>query len=85
MCDERRSLADRGEGRRLDRPAQRRRKTDGPDNPERVLLEAPARVADRANDAVVDVGPAAERIDEVRRRLGRLPSPGQGIHREVAT
>ena len=66
--DERGLVADRGQRVRLHAEPQRRREPDGPDHPERVLLEAGFGVADRPQDPPGDVGPAAERIDE--RRIG---------------
>ena len=90
VADERRGRLDRGEGPRLDRPAERGREPDGPDDPERILLEPLARLADRPDRASDDVRLAAERIDQAWPRPRAIPgdvgsgAPGQGVHREVA-
>ena len=61
-----------------------RREADGPDHPERVLLEPGRRVADGPQDPAGDVGSAAERIDERgacgdprRRRPASRPTPSR--------
>ena len=71
VADERGPRPDPGQRRGLDRELERRREPDGPDHPERVLLEPGLRVADGPQDAGRDVGPAAVRVDEAWRR-GRL-------------
>ena len=75
---------DRGQRRRLDLEAERRREPDRAEHPQRVLLEArardrrpPAGVAPRRGRAT------AERVDE-RRRSSRLGAPGDRVDGEVA-
>ena len=74
---------DPGQRPRLHREPERRRQPDGSDHPERVLLEAGARVADRAEHAGNHVGETVVRVHE-RRRLAWSRAPGHGVDREVA-
>ena len=81
MADQRRLAADRGERRRLDREVEGRREPHRADHPQGVLVEAAIGLADGPQDAGLDVGRAAERVDKVglgdaagrRRPPGRAP------------
>src|SRR5438309_4991148 len=73
---EQRGFADRVGGPRIDREAEQRREPHGTQHPERVLLEALARLADRADDARVEVALAPERIHELTGLAVRWPTPG---------
>ena len=79
-----RVLADRGEGRRLDRELEDRGESHGPHHPQRVLGESRSRVADGTQRPPLDVRDPVERIDEAILHLVRLAPPGDGVHREVA-
>ena len=63
---------------------ERRREPDGPDHPERVLLEPGARVADRAEHAG-DARRRARRTGPTNAgRFARSRAPGHRVDREVA-
>ena len=70
--------SDRLERRGLDGEAQRCGEADGTDHPERVLREPTIGIADRAKEARLDIGPPAERVDQVRRvARGARPRPSR--------
>ncbi len=77
------SCLDSGKRSRLDAEPQGRRKTDGPNHPKRVLLEAGARVTDCPQHAGAGVGQTSVQIDECRRFAG-AGAPCHRIDREVA-
>jgi hypothetical protein len=75
---------DAGQRGGLDGEAERRRQPDGSDHPQRVLLEAGLRVADRAQRSRGDVVPSAVRVHEGRLASG-AGAPGNGVGGEVPT
>jgi hypothetical protein len=81
---ERGARGDRRERRGLDLEAERRGEPDGPEHPQRVLLEPGTRIADRAQRPGGGIGEPAERVDEAR-GLARRGAPGHRVDGEVAT
>ena len=82
-ADARGVAADRLEGLLLDREAQLRGEPHGPHHAQRVVRKGDIGIARRADDALLQVGHAVERIDQLAERVA-VERPGHGVDREVA-
>ena len=67
-------------GRLLDREVEARGELDRPDHPHRILLEADERVADRPDDAALEVRDPVDEVDDAV----RLEVVEEAVDREVA-
>src|SRR5438093_3063357 len=79
-----RAPADRDDRPFVDPHIQQRREAHGAQHPERVLAEALLRLADRSQQARVEVALATKRVDELARRPVLAGPPGHPVPREVA-
>ena len=62
----------------LHRKSQHRRKAESPEDPQGILLKAPVRIADAANDPGLQVRPAAEAVGDPF-----FGGPGHGVDGEI--
>src|SRR5437870_1783201 len=76
--------ADRDDRAFIDPHVEERREAHGAQHPERVLVEALVRFADRTQQSRVEVALPPERVHEIARRAVLARPPGHRVHREVA-
>ena len=71
-------------GSLVDLHLEQRREAHRTEHPQRVLAEALVRLADRSQDARLEVALAPEEVHQLPGRSVLAGAPGHGVHREVA-